>query len=67
MRSILTTPFRLVWGIAGTVVKIIGLLLSFSFKGMRFAGGRFFTIIIAGAIGIFLGKKYFAGKGEKGK
>ncbi|MBN1127713.1 MAG: hypothetical protein JXA71_01925 [Chitinispirillaceae bacterium] len=67
MRSIITVPFRLIWGIAGTVVKVIGLLFSFSFKGMRFAGGRFFAVLVAGIIGFFLGKKYIAGKGDQGK
>ena len=67
MRSILTVPFRLVWGIAGTVVGIIGLVFSFAFKGMRFAGGRFFAVFVAGVIGFFLGKKYIAGKGDEGK
>jgi hypothetical protein len=67
MRSIITIPFRLVAGIAGTLLKVIGLLLNFGFKGARFAGGRFFTILLAGIVGFFLGKKYFAGKEEQGK
>jgi hypothetical protein len=67
MRSIITIPFRLVAGIAGTLLKVIGLVLNFGFKGARFAGGRFFSILIAAVVGFFLGKKYFAGKDEQGK
>ena len=67
MRSIITIPFRLVFGIAETLLKVIGLVLNFGFKGVRFAGGRFFTILIAAVVGFFLGKKYFAGKDEQGK
>jgi len=67
MRSIITVPFRLVTGIAGTLLKIIGLVLNFGIKGVRFAGGRFFTILIAAVLGFFLGKKYFAGKDGEAK
>jgi hypothetical protein len=64
MKSIVFVPFRLVLGIVQTLFKIVGLVLNFGFKGARFAGGRFFSIIIAALIGFFLGKKYFAGKEE---
>jgi|WetSurMetagenome_2_1015567.scaffolds.fasta_scaffold142386_1 hypothetical protein len=67
MRSIITVPFRLVAGIAGTLLQVIGLVLNFGFKGARFAGGRFFTILLAGIVGFFLGKKYFAGKDGEAK
>jgi hypothetical protein len=67
MRSLITVPFRLVFGIAETLFKVIGLVLNFGFKGARFAGGRFFTILIAGVVGFFLGKKYFAGKDGEAK
>ena len=67
MRSIITVPFRLVAGIAGTLLKVIGLVLNFGIKGIRFAGGRFFTLVVAAVLGFFLGKKYYAGKDGEGK
>lgn len=67
MKSIVSVPFKLVWGVVGTLVKIVGLILNFGLKTVRFAGGRFFSIIVAALIGFFLGKKYFAGKEEEGK
>lgn len=67
MKSIISVPFRLVWGITGTLLKIVGLVLNFGLKSIRFAGGRFFSVIAAALIGFFLGKKYFAGKEEENK
>jgi hypothetical protein len=67
MRSIIFVPFRLVAGIIGTLFQVIGLVLNFGVKGMRFAGGRFFTLVIAAVVGFFLGKKYYAGKDGEAK
>ncbi|MBN2035844.1 MAG: hypothetical protein JW768_03800 [Chitinispirillaceae bacterium] len=67
MRSIITMPVKIILGIAGTVIKIVTLLVSFLLKTARFAGGRLFTVIVGGVVGFFLGKKYFAKKNEEEK
>ncbi len=67
MRSVFTFPFKLVFGIIGTLLRAVGLLVSFAFKGLRFGGSRLITIIVGIFIGLFLGKKYLEKKAQQGQ
>jgi hypothetical protein len=66
MSSAITFPFKLAFRIIGTLLRALGLLLSFGFKGMRFGGSRLVTVIAGIFIGLFLGKKYMEKKAQQG-
>jgi hypothetical protein len=62
MRHMITFPFRLLFYTATTALKIIGFMIGFGFRTLRFATGRTFTVLFAALIGLFLGRAYL---GEK--
>jgi hypothetical protein len=57
MWSIITFPFRLIFGAGKTVFKIIGFFFRFWYFLMRFLGRNSIAILIGVAIGLLLSRK----------
>jgi hypothetical protein len=62
LRSSITVPFRFLFFTVTMAVKIIGFIIGFGFRALRFAAGRSFALLFAAAIGLFLGRKLFSEK-----
>jgi len=62
MRHVITFPFRLLFYTATTALKIIGFIIGFGFRTLRFAAGRTFAVLFAALIGLLLGRAHL---GEK--
>ena len=62
MRSLILVPFRFFFFTVTMAIKIIGFIIGFSFRALRFAAGRSFALLFAAAIGLFLGRKLFSEK-----
>lgn len=67
MSTGLSFPFKLLFTVIGTLFRIIGLLLGFSLRTLRFAGGRVGALLIGAVLALFLGKKYLENKSQEGK
>lgn len=55
-------PFRLLYFIALTTIRIIGFFFGLSFRTARFTAGGLFAVGIGVLIGLLLGRKIGGGK-----
>jgi hypothetical protein len=62
MSSMLMFPFKLLFSVAGGVLRIIGLIGSFGFRVVRFAVSRPILVLLAAIAGFFVGRKHLQDK-----
>ena len=67
MRALVTLPFRLLFRVGGTGLKIVGFILGFAFRMVGFIATRFSTVIIGALIGVFLARKQIKKKLSQGE
>ena len=62
MRTLLTFPFRLLFRVGETGIKILGFIIGFAFRSVGFFASRFSVFFFGALIGLFLGRKQIAKK-----
>jgi len=67
MLQTLLFPFRFLYFIILTIIRIIGFFFGLSFKTARFMAGGIFAVGIGVLIGLFLGRKFGGKEPQSGR